>query len=49
MSLPAALTTDGHPTVVPERDIAELAARLRGVLLRPDTPGYDEAERCGTP
>jgi FAD/FMN-containing dehydrogenase len=36
-------TLDGHRTQLPPDDIARLAAGLRGDLLTPDSPGYNQA------
>ena len=36
-------TTVGSPAVIDEREIEELRMSMRGPLLRPGDPGYDEA------
>ena len=36
-------TLSGESTAIEEDELAHLAASLRGTLVRPDSPGYDEA------
>jgi FAD/FMN-containing dehydrogenase len=36
-------TLSGGTASIPEAELAQLASGLRGPLLRPDSPGYDEA------
>jgi FAD/FMN-containing dehydrogenase len=44
-----AVTGDGQQVTLRGRDIADLAARLRGRLLLAGNPGYDEARRIFNP
>src|SRR5512134_4133681 len=41
----AAVTGRGTPTVLARSALEELRQRLRGALLLPGNPGYDEARR----
>ena len=40
-----AITGDGKPVTLSRSDVEDLRASLRGQLLLPDTPGYDDARK----